>query len=55
MGPGPGIYLVNPDPTSNELPATVFGLPILYAWGLFWFAVEATVLLIAYFKIWSRE
>jgi len=55
MGPGPGMYLVNPDASSEIAPATVLGMPILYAWAVFWYFVEAAIVLVAYFKLWSDE
>jgi len=55
MGPGPGVELVNPDPGAPGPPPTFLGLPIVYAWGLLWFAVQVGVLVVAYLKVWSRE
>ncbi len=55
MGPGPGLYLVNPDPSDPGTPRTIFGLPIIYAWGLLWFAVQASVLVVAYFTVWRGD
>ncbi len=55
MGPGPGLHLVNPDPTDPEALRTVLGLPIVYAWGVLWFGVEAAVLIVAYFTVWSGD
>ncbi len=55
MGPGPGLYLVNPDPSDPGTPRTIFGLPIIYAWGLLWFAVQAFVLVVAYFTVWRGD
>ena len=55
MGPGPGVYLVNPDPTTTEPAATLMGMPIVYAWALFWYAVMAVIVLTAYFKLWQEE
>ena len=55
MGPGPGLYLINPDPADPDAVRTVLGLPIVYAWGLLWYAVQAAVLIIAYFKVWSED
>lgn len=55
MGPGPGLHLINPDPADPNAIRTFLGLPIVYAWGLLWFAVMIGVLLVAYFKIWSLE
>ena len=55
MGPGPGLYLVNPDPSDPASFRTVLGLPIIYAWGLLWFTVQASVLIVAYFTVWNDE
>ena len=55
MGPGPGVYLVNPG-ADHEGPApTLLGLPIVYAWAVLWFGVQAAVLVTAYFTLWSRS
>ena len=55
MGPGPGVYLVNPG-ADHEGPApTLLGLPIVYAWAVIWFGVQAAVLVTAYFTLWSRN
>ena len=53
MGAGPGLYLVNPDPSDPAASVTWLGLPILYAWIAFWFLVEALVILLAYFFLWD--
>ncbi len=55
MGPGPGLYLVNPDPSDPATLRTILGLPIVYAWGLLWFGVQAAVLIVAYFTVWASE
>ena len=44
MGPGPGLYLVNPDRADPEAIFTAAGVPVLYLWALFWFIVQATVI-----------
>ena len=54
MGPGPGLYLVNPSPEESS-PATFLGMPVLFAWAVFWFFVQAGVVLVAYFKLWVKE
>ena len=53
MGPGPGIYLVNPDPAD---PATCIflGMPVIYVWAVFWFFVQAVVIVVAYFRLWDN-
>ena len=55
MGSGPGLHLINPDPTDPNAVFTFLGLPKIYAWGLLWYAVQLTVILIAYFKIWTAD
>ena len=53
MGPGPGLYLIMPK--EGESSASVVGIPILYAWVAFWFFVQAGVILMANFKLWSKQ
>ncbi len=53
MGPGPGLYLVNPSP-GDPSPATFLGMPVLFAWAVFWFFVQAGVVLVAYRKLWTN-
>jgi hypothetical protein len=48
MGAGPGILLVNQ-------PATWFGLPRLYVWGMIWCAVEIAVVIAAYLFVWETK
>lgn len=55
MGPGPGIYLVNPVPGEPGTRRVVLGMPIVYVWAVSWFFVQLAVVLIAYVKLWSRE
>ena len=50
MGPGPGLYLINGYAAEG---GTILGLPALYFWALFWCAVEAVIVLVAYKKIWK--
>jgi len=45
LGVGPGIALVN-------RPESVFGLPILYVWGLLWYAVHVAIATTAYIFLW---
>ena len=52
MGPGPGIYLVNPDPSDSDAARFILGVPIVYAWAAFWFGVQALVILLAYRLLW---
>ena len=54
MGPGPGLYLINP-PAGANTPATVLGIPAIYAWVAFWFFVQAGAVLIASKKIWEHN
>ncbi len=55
FGPGPGLRLINPDPADPTATFTFLGLPKVYAWGLFWYGVELTIILIAYFKVWRSD
>lgn len=48
LGAGPGILFVNQ-------PATWFGLPRLYVWGIFWCAVEIAVVVAAYLFVWKTN
>ena len=54
LGPGPGHLLINPDPADPEARRFVFGLPIVYAWALLWFAVQAACIIVAYFTLWRE-
>ena len=53
MGPGPGLHLVNPEPNAAREELIFLGLPVIYAWGLFWYGVQAAVVLGACFTIWK--
>ncbi len=55
MGPGIGVYLVNPDPVSEDSVLTFLGMPIIYAWALVWYGVMVTVVVTAYLKVWDRD
>jgi len=50
---GPGIYLVNPNPGDPNSRFLFLGMPIIYAWAVFWYLVQAAVILIAYFFLWN--
>jgi hypothetical protein len=52
MGPGPGSLLINPH---GSEPKFWLGMPALYVWVVFWFFVEACVILIAAQFIWKKE
>ncbi len=52
MGSGPGLYLINPDIDAPNASFTTFGLPTIYVWGLWWYAVQLGVILRAYFCHW---
>ena len=45
MGVGPGVLLVN-------RPVVFLGLPLLYVWGLFWYAVHIVIVVTAYLYLW---
>jgi hypothetical protein len=53
LGAGPGIHLVNPDPTDPGASFTTFGLPTIYVWGLLWYVVQFGVIITAYFRFWT--
>ena len=53
MGPGPGLYLVNPS-TDNPSSTTFLGMPVLFAWASSWFFVQAGVVLMAYRRLWTN-
>lgn len=48
MAVGPGVLLVN-------RPTTVCGIPLVYAWGLLWYAVIVAIAVIANTCLWSRH
>ena len=45
MGAGPGVYLVNGK-------GPFLGFPSVYAWVVFWFLVQAGIVVAAYKTIW---
>ncbi|MDO5552619.1 MAG: hypothetical protein Q4G68_02545 [Planctomycetia bacterium] len=51
MGTGPGVLLIN-DPVNVR---TVFGVPILYAWVVFWYLVMTAIIIAAYRTIWRES
>lgn len=55
MGPGVGLYLVNPDLDDPEPRVTVGGAPVLLVWALCWLAVQLTVVVIAYRTVWTDD
>ncbi len=55
MGPGPGVYLINPGPEHEGPAPTLIGLPRVYAWAVLWFGVQAVVLVTAYFTVWADQ
>jgi hypothetical protein len=55
MGPGPGIYLVNPVPGEPATRRAVLGMPIVYLWAISWFFVQLAVVIVAYCTLWSRQ
>ena len=48
MAVGPGVLLVN-------RPDTFIGLPLLYAWGIFWYLVIVVIALAAYRFVWVDD
>ena len=55
MGPGPGLRLVNPDIHDPNATYTLWGLPVIYLWGLFWFAIQLIIVYFAYSRLWNME
>ena len=55
MGAGPGLRLINPDAADPAATFTTLGLPTVYVWGLFWYAVQLAVIVLAYRHHWRRE
>ena len=55
MGAGPGLRLINPDPHDPDAAFTVAGLPVIYVWGLLWYAVQFGVILYAYRHFWRSD
>jgi len=53
MGPGPGIYLVNPDPADAEARRFFLGAPIIYVWAAFWFIIQASAVALSYLFLWD--
>jgi hypothetical protein len=54
LGPGPGHLLINPDADAPEARRFFLGLPIVYAWALLWFFVQAACIVVAYFTLWRE-
>jgi hypothetical protein len=52
MGPGPGLYWINPDTSDPNAVFLILGMPIVYVWAVFWFFVQAGVVLTAYYTLW---
>lgn len=50
LGPGPGAMLID---GSKDAPNTLFGVPALYLWTLFWFSVLSGCVVIASLTIWK--
>jgi hypothetical protein len=55
MGSGPGIRLINPDPSDPQAVFTFLGMPKIYVWGLWWYVVQLGAILVAYFKLWIDD
>ncbi len=55
MGAGPGLHLINPDAADPDAVFTTLGLPTIYVWGLFWYAVQFGVIVAAYRRHWTRH
>lgn len=51
LGPGPGAMWID---GTAETPAIWFGVPALYLWSLFWFAVMSACVVIAALTVWKK-
>ena len=49
MGTGPGVMLVN-NPEKQW-----FNLPVIYVWGLCWYAVQLVCVVTVYAKVWTDD
>ena len=45
---GPGVLLIN-------RPVLLLGLPLIYIWAIFWWLVQMSIVLTAYFKVWKTN
>jgi hypothetical protein len=55
LGAGPGLLLINPDINDPQVSTTFAGLPKVYAWALFCYALEVVIVVIAYSKVWRDD
>jgi len=53
MGAGPGLYLINPDPGNPQAVTSLWHVPVVYLWVVFWFLGQAAVVITAYVKLWD--
>ena len=52
MGPGPGLYLINGYAKEG---GSALGIPVLYAWCVFWLLIEAVIVMIASRTLWRSR
>lgn len=52
---GPGVYLINPDPADPNSRFLFLGMPVIYVWAVFWYLVQAGVVLTAYLTLWGTH
>ena len=55
VGLGIGLALINPDASDPNATFIIFGMPIIYVWSVFWFFVQAAVVIIAYCCLWGKD
>ena len=55
MGPGPGLRLVNPESSADSEALRFLGLPVIYAWGLLWYSIQAAVVVTASLTLWKTD
>tara|TARA_B100000959_G_C14887215_1_gene585111 strand:- start:945 stop:1217 length:273 start_codon:yes stop_codon:yes gene_type:complete len=52
---GPGLRLVNPEPTAARDSLLFLGRPVICAYGLFWYGAQAAVVVTDCLTIWKSR
>ncbi len=55
FGLGIGLAMINPDASDPDATFIVWGMPTIYVWAVFWFLVQAAVVIIAYCRLWDKR
>lgn len=53
MGPGPGVWLVNPAQPARA--TSCWGAPVIWLWAIGWLGAEWMIVLIAYRWLWTGK